>query len=85
MNNTYEDISMGVTRLRSNGTFVRGSLHKTYNVMAIDFSGEKYNNIMGHTSEHLQQVIMQVKGQNESAVTGKALFNTSFSAGTDMN
>ena len=53
--------------------------------MAIDFSGEKYNNIMGHTSEHLQQVIMQVKGQNESAVTGKALFNTSFSAGTDMN
>ena len=58
VNNTYSDISMGVTRLRDNDTFVRGSLHKAYNVMAIDFSGEKYYNIMGHTSEHLQQVIM---------------------------
>ena len=62
LNNTYEDISMGVTRLRNNDTYVRGSLHKAYNVMALDFSGEKYYNIMGHTSEHLQQVIMQVKG-----------------------
>ena len=75
---------MGVTRLRNNDTYVRGSLHKAYNVMALDFSGEKYYNIMGHTSEHLQQVIMQVKGQNESVVTGKALFNSSLIPGIDM-
>ena len=51
--NNYTDISMGVTRERNKDTFVRGSVHKTYNLLAIDFSGENYFNIMGHTSEHL--------------------------------
>ena len=51
--NFYTDISMGVTRERNKDTFVRGSVHKTFNLLAIDFSDEDYYNIMGHTSEHL--------------------------------
>ena len=35
--NHYTTVSMGVTRLRNGDTYVRGSLHKSFNVMAIDF------------------------------------------------
>ena len=69
---------MGVTRLRNNQTFVRGALHKSFNVMAIDFSGESYQNIMGHTSEHLQYVTKQVKQAAENVINGKSLFNVSY-------
>lgn len=62
VNNTYLDVSMGVTMVRGGSFNVRGSLHKAFSVVAIDFSGEQYRNIMGHTSEHLQFVIKQIKG-----------------------
>ena len=54
VNNTYLDVSMGVTNSNYTSPYiVRGSVHKLYGVMAADFSGESYSNIMGHTSEHL--------------------------------
>ena len=40
VNNTYLDVSMGVTMVRGGSINVRGSLHKSFSVVAIDFSGE---------------------------------------------
>ena len=40
LNNTYLDVSMGVTMVRGGSFNVRGSLHKSFSVVAIDFSGE---------------------------------------------
>ena len=77
VNNTYRDLSMGVTMLRNNQTFVRGTLHKSFNVMSLDFNGESYQGIMGHTSEHLQYVTSQVKQSPENVINGKTLFNVS--------
>lgn len=39
------------------------------------FTGEIYSNIMGHTSEHLVQVIAEVKGVTENNSKGKVLFS----------
>ena len=46
--------------------------------MALDFNGESYQNIMGHTSEHLQYVTKQVKQAAENVINGKILFNVSY-------
>ena len=83
--NSYTSVSLGVTRLRNGDTYVRGSLHKSFNVMAIDFSDENYYNIMGHTSEHLQLVTIHCKGGiSENNINGKSLFNVTYYDGTAM-
>ena len=66
---------MGVT-LSRNGFLVIGALHKIYNVLSIDFIGDQYFNIMGHTSEHLQQVISKVRLMTENIVNGKPLLGS---------
>lgn len=58
--NNYTNISMGVTHKESSDLY-KGSVHRLVKVANVEMSNERYVNVGGYTTDHLEYIITQIK------------------------